>query len=145
MNLFNEKDMVSKRKKYQKENRKENGRQQKRKKFRCGIIYGCESSSGGGKIVFGEHGVYIHGGIFHDAAYSASYGDIRVAVYAVVLPKLRLICAGKEHRIPVALSLRHSQLAGMLRLLGAHHVPVRKMPFLPHLGRWWDFLYGSKN
>jgi hypothetical protein len=112
------------------------------KTFRCGVIYGCESSSGGGKIVFGEDGVFIHGGIFHDAAYSAAYSEIKTAYYSTLLPKMKFTLSGGGC-IPLKLSLRHTQLNGILRLLRRHGVPVRKMPFLPGIGGWWNCWYGE--
>ena len=119
----------------------------KAKTFRCGIIYGSESSSGDGKITFDSDGFTIDGGFFHDVKYRAAYSEIECVFYTSVLPKMRFAlihtCIGEQKRIPVGLSLRHSQLAAILRLLRERGLPVRKMSFLPRVGDWWRFWYGQ--
>lgn len=107
------------------------------------MIYGIESSSGGGKIVFDGHGITVDGGFFHDVRYRAEYSEIEMAIYSTVLPKMRFVCCGDRNQIPVGLSLRHTQLAAILRLLKEHGVPARRMAFLPHIVRWWKCWYGN--
>ena len=114
------------------------------KAFRCGIIYGSESSSGGGRAIFDAQGVTVNGGMFHDVQYRAEYREIELAYYSTILPKIKFKL-GSGEEIPLRLNLWHTQLYKILDILCEHGVKTEKYSFLPHMGRWYRFWYGYVN
>ncbi len=117
----------------------------KSKQFRCGIIYQGVSSSLNGKIFFEEQGITIDGGLLCDERIRFHYAEIQTVYYSTVLPKLRFQLKGHDGLVALGLSLRHTQLRTILKLLREHGTETQKMYYLKNIKGWYRFWYGTCN
>ena len=99
---------------------------EKTRRFRCGIIFQGVSSSLNGKVIFDGEGVTIDGGTLCDERIRFRWEEVRTVYYSTVLPKMRFVLQPSGSVVPFGLSLRHSQLRAILRLLEQRNIPESK-------------------